>query len=74
METGEALDTRWRNLTEEAIPITVIGKWEGRCQGGGSDRSTVDPRAVKHAGRKGSGPVNTSYDQRRQGWNDKYAH
>ena len=41
----------------------MTGKWEGRCQGGGSDRSTGDPRAAKRAGRKGSEPVNISYDQ-----------
>ncbi len=41
VSTGEALDTRRRNLAEEAHPITLMGKWMSRCQGGGLGRSTV---------------------------------
>jgi hypothetical protein len=39
VETGEALDTRRRNLAEKANPITLNGKWMGRYQGGGLGRS-----------------------------------
>jgi hypothetical protein len=47
VSTGEALGTRRRNLAEEAHPITASGKWVGRCQGGGSGRSTEDGRGSK---------------------------
>lgn len=53
VETGEALDTRRRNIAEEANPITLNGKWIGRYQGGGLGCSTDDRRAAKHAGREG---------------------
>ena len=53
VETGEAIDTRRRNLVEEVSPITLNGKWIGRYQGGGLGCSTVDRRAAKRAGRKG---------------------
>jgi len=53
METGEALDTRRRNIAEVANPITVSGKWMGRYQGDGLGCSTVDRRAEKRAGREG---------------------
>ena len=53
METGEALDTRRRNIAEVANPITVSGKWMGRYQGGGLGCSTVDRRAAKRVGREG---------------------
>ena len=57
VETGEALDARRRNLDEEFWPITLMGKWPEWRQGGGSGCTTVDLRAVKHAGREGPGPV-----------------
>jgi len=53
METGEALDTRRRNIAEVANPITVSGKWMSRYQGDGLGCSTVDRRAAKRAGREG---------------------
>ena len=53
VETGEALDTRRRNIVEEAHPITLNGKWIGRYQGGGLGCSTDDRRAAKRARRKG---------------------
>lgn len=53
METGEALDTRRRNIAEVANPITVSGKWMGRYQGDGLGCSTVDRRAAKRVGREG---------------------
>jgi hypothetical protein len=53
VETGEALDTRRRNIVEEAYPITLNGKWMCRYQGGGLGGSTVDRRAAKRAGREG---------------------
>ncbi len=53
VETGEALDTRRRNIVEEANPITLNGKWIGRYQGGGLGCSTDDRRAAKRASRKG---------------------
>ena len=65
--TGEALVVRRRNLVEEAGPITVSGKWAGRRQGGGSERSTVDRCAAKRARREGSGPVGISLFEVRQG-------
>ena len=62
VSTGEALGVRRRNLVEEALPITVSGKWERRRQGGGSGCSTVDRCAAKRTGRKGPEPVNASFD------------
>jgi hypothetical protein len=53
VETGEALDTRRRNIVEEVNPITLNGKWMSRYQGGGLGGSTDDRRAAKRAGRKG---------------------
>ena len=53
VETGETLDTRRRNIAEEAYPITLNGKWMSRYQGGGLGCSTADRRAAKRAGRKG---------------------
>jgi len=67
VSTGEALVVRRRKLVEETRPITVSGKWAGRRQGGGSDRSTVDRRAAKRARREGSGPVGSSLFEVRQG-------
>ena len=66
-ETGEALGARRRNLGEEALPITVSGKWRGWRQGGGSGRSTDNPHAAKHAGREGPGPVDIPFGKVRQG-------
>ena len=37
VSTGEALGARRRNLVEEAVPITVSGKWDRRHQEGGLD-------------------------------------
>ncbi len=65
--TGEALGTRRRKPVEEACPITSNGKWMGRRQGGGSDRSTEDRRAAKRAGREGSGPGGSVSVRVRQG-------
>ncbi len=65
--TGEALGARRRNIVEEARPITVSGNWKGRHQGGGSGRSTDDPRAAKRAGREGPGPVGLPFVKERQG-------
>ncbi len=59
METGEALDTRQRNLAEEANPITLNEKCTSRYQGNGSGHSTIDRRAAKRAGRKGPGLIST---------------
>jgi hypothetical protein len=67
VETGEALGARRRNIVEEARPITVSGKWKGRHQGGGSGRSTEEPRAAKRAGREGPGPVGIPFVKVRQG-------
>jgi len=67
VETGEALDTRRRNLAEEADPITLNGKWMSRCQGGGLGRSTVDRRAAKRAGREGPRPMSISFAQSEAG-------
>jgi len=67
VSTGEALGTRRRKPVEEASPITVSGKWAGRRQGGGSDRTTVDRRAAKRARREGSGPVGSPLLEVRQG-------
>jgi len=64
VSTGEALGTRQGNLVEEALPITVSGKWESRCQGGGLGCSTVDRCAAKHTGRKGPRPVSIPFDCR----------
>jgi len=66
-ETGEALDARRRNLDEEFRPITLNGKWQEWRQGGGSGRTTVDPRAAKRAGREGPGPVDIPFGKVRQG-------
>jgi hypothetical protein len=49
------------------LAITVSGKCRHRHQGGGSDHSTVDGRAVKRDRREGSGPVSIPSDQARQG-------
>ena len=67
VSTGEALGVRRSNLAEEAVPITVRGKWRRRHQGGGSGRSTVDGRAAQRARREGPGPVSTPFVQVRQG-------
>jgi hypothetical protein len=67
MSTGEALDARWRNSTEEATAITVSGKCRNRHQGDGSGHSTVDGRAAKRARREGPGPVSTPFAKVRQG-------
>ena len=67
VETGEALDTRRRNLAEEVNPITLNGKWMSRCQGGGLGRSTVDRRAAKRAGREGPRPMSISFAQSEAG-------
>ena len=53
VETGETLDTRRRNIVEEAYPITLSGKWMSRYKGGGLGRSTDDRCAAKRIGRKG---------------------
>lgn len=66
-ETGEALGARRRNLGEEALPITVSGKWWGWRQGDGSGRNTVDPCAVKHREREGPVPVDVPSGKVRQG-------
>jgi hypothetical protein len=66
-ETGETLDARRRNLDEEFRPITLNGKWREWRQGGGSGRTTVDPRAAKRAGREGPGPVDIPFGKVRQG-------
>ena len=65
--TGEALGARRRNLVEEAIPITVSGKWDRRRQGGGLGCSTIDRCAAKHTRRKGPRPVNTPFGCREAG-------
>ena len=67
METGEALDTRRRNIVEEANPITVSGKWMGRYQGDGLGCSTVDRRAAKRAGREGPRLMGIPFDQSEAG-------
>jgi hypothetical protein len=67
VETGEALDTRRRNLADEANPITLMGKWMSRCQGGGLGRSTVDRRAAKRAGSEGPRPMSISFAQSEAG-------
>jgi hypothetical protein len=63
VETGETLDTRRRNIVEEAHPITLSGKWICRYQGGGLGRSTEDRGAAKRAGRKGPRLMNTPFVQ-----------
>jgi hypothetical protein len=65
--TGEVLGARRRKLAAETWPITVRGKWSGWHQDGGSGCSTGDPRAAKHVGREGPGPVGIPYDNGRQG-------
>jgi len=67
VSTGEALGVRGGNLVEEAIPITLNGKWESRHQGGGLGCSTVDRCAAKRIGRKGPRPVITPLDRREAG-------
>ena len=54
-------------LDEEALPITVNGKWRGRHREVGSGYSTYDPRAAKHAGREGPGPVDALPCKARRG-------
>ncbi len=63
VETGEALDTRRRNIAEKAVPITLSGKWDCRYQGDGSGRSTDDRHAAKRAGREGPGLMSNPYVQ-----------
>ncbi|MFO7972936.1 MAG: hypothetical protein R6U40_14475 [Desulfobacterales bacterium] len=63
VETGEALDTRRRNIAEEANLITLNGKWICRYQGGGLGRSTADRRAAKRAGREGPRLMSNPYVQ-----------
>lgn len=65
--TGEALGARRRNPDEEALLITVSGKWRGWRKGGGSGCSTYDLCAVKHMGREGPGPVDIPTGKVRQG-------
>ena len=65
--TGEARDVRRRKLAEEAVPITMVGKWRGRHPGGGSGGSTEDRRAAKRAGREAPGPVGHPLFKVRQG-------
>jgi len=67
VETGEAPDTRRRNIVEEANPITLNGKWMSRYQGGGLGCSTDDRRAAKRAGRKGPRLMSIPYVQREAG-------
>ncbi len=67
VSAGETLGARWGKPAEEAIPITVSGKWDGRYQGGGSGRTTDDRRAAKRVGRDGPGPVGIPLDKERQG-------
>mgnify|MGYP000658914370 CR=1 FL=1 len=67
VETGEALDTRRRKIVEEAYPITLIGKWMCRYQGGGLGCSTVDRRAAKRARRKGPRLMSTPLNQSEAG-------
>ena len=67
VETGEALDTRRRNIVEEANPITLNGKWMSRYQGGGLGCSTDDRRAAERARRKGPRLMSTPLVKVRQG-------
>lgn len=67
VETGEALDTRRRNIAEEANPITLNGKWMSRYQGGGLGCSTVDRRAAKRARREGPRLMSTPFVQSEAG-------
>jgi len=67
VETGEALDTRRRNIVEETYPITLNGKWMCRYQGGGLGCSTVDRRAAKRARRKGPRLMSTPLNQSEAG-------
>jgi hypothetical protein len=53
VSTGETRGVRWGKPTEEALPITVSGKWRRRHPGGGSGRSTYDGRAANAPGGKG---------------------
>ena len=67
VSTGEALGARRRNLAEEAVPITLNGKWGRRHQGGGLGCSTVDRCAAKHTRRKGPRPMIAPFDCREAG-------
>ena len=67
VDTGEALDTRRRNLAEEASAITASGKCERRCQGDGSGCSTADGCAAKRTRREGPGPASDSFVKVRHG-------
>ena len=67
VETGEALDTRRRNIVEEANPITLNGKWMSRYQGDGLGGSTDDRRAAKRARRKGPRLMSIPFDQSEAG-------
>jgi len=67
VSTGEALGVRRRNLVEEAVPITLNGKWERRHQGGGLGCSTVDRCAAKRIRREGPRPVIVPSDGREAG-------
>jgi len=64
VETGEALDTRRRNIAEKAYPITLNGKWICRYQGDGLGCNTDDRCAAKRARRKGPRLVSIPYVQR----------
>ena len=57
VSTGEALGVRRRNFVEEAVPITLNGKWGRRHQDSGLGCSTDDRCAAKRTGRKGPRPV-----------------
>ena len=67
VSTGEALGVRRRNLADEAVPITLNGKWGRRHQGGGLGCSTVDRCAAKHTRRKGPRPMIAPFDCREAG-------
>ena len=67
VSTGEALGVRRRNLVEEAVLITLNGKWERRHQGGGLGCSTVDRCAAKRTSRKGPRPVVVPFVDREAG-------
>ena len=67
VSTGKALDARRRDLSEEALAITLSGKCERRHQGDRSGRGTVDERAAKHARRNGPEAVSAPFVKLRQG-------
>jgi hypothetical protein len=67
VETGEALDTRWRNPAAEVSPITLNGKWMNRYQGGGLGCSTVDRCAAKRTRREGPRLMSIPYAQSEAG-------